>query len=171
MKKLAFTLVELLIVIGLLGILAVGLLAAIDPFEQFKKGNDTALANLASEIYQATIRYYANTNSVPWGDGTVQYRRLYEGDGKTMLERIMSGGELKADFIDLAGSGKLSKIFFYGSKTDAGVSAAVCFSPDSKSFDLNENTKYTDQWGQNVDTHTTCKSHPPGTADCYWCVK
>ena len=36
-----FTLIELLIVIELLGALAAGLLAAIDPFEQLKKGVDT----------------------------------------------------------------------------------------------------------------------------------
>ena len=33
--------IELLIVIGVLGILATGLLAAVDPFEQLKKARDT----------------------------------------------------------------------------------------------------------------------------------
>jgi len=36
-QNIGFTLMELLIVIGVLGILAAGLLAAIDPFEQLKK--------------------------------------------------------------------------------------------------------------------------------------
>ncbi|PJE63249.1 Tfp structural protein, partial [Candidatus Roizmanbacteria bacterium CG10_big_fil_rev_8_21_14_0_10_39_6] len=44
-QKKGFTLIELLIVIALLGTLAVALLAAIDPFEQFKKGTDTARRN------------------------------------------------------------------------------------------------------------------------------
>ena len=35
-RNFGFTLMELLIVIGVLGILAAGLLAAIDPFEQLK---------------------------------------------------------------------------------------------------------------------------------------
>ena len=45
-----FTLIELLIVIALLGALAVGLLAALDPFEQLKKGTDTGTRNTVSEI-------------------------------------------------------------------------------------------------------------------------
>ena len=55
MKKTAqsfkgFTLIELLIVIALLGALAVGLLATIDPFEQLKKGRDTSKKNTVSEF-------------------------------------------------------------------------------------------------------------------------
>jgi len=172
MKKKAFTLIELLIVIALLGILSLGLLAAIDPFEQFKKGSDTSMSNLVSEIYQATIRHYANTITVPWvGSSPVQYKGLYNGDGATMLNNIISGGELKQDFIQLAGSGKLSKINFRGEETTDGVKVAVCFSPESKSFDKNPATKYKDEFGQNEDTGSTCKNKPGGTQDCYWCVK
>ncbi len=57
--KKGFTLIELLVVIGILGILAVGLLAAIDPFEQLKKGRDTNLRNVTVEYVNACTRYYA----------------------------------------------------------------------------------------------------------------
>ena len=57
--KSGFTLIELLIVIALLGALAVGLLAALDPFEQLKKGTDTGVRNMVSEIHGSAIRYYA----------------------------------------------------------------------------------------------------------------
>ena len=41
MKK-GFTLIELLIVIAILGILAIALLATLDPFEQLRKSRDGA---------------------------------------------------------------------------------------------------------------------------------
>ena len=69
MKKLSaqsfgFTLIELLIVIALLGALAVGLLATIDPFEQLKKGRDTSLRNTVAEFYNANLRYYSTKGEI-----------------------------------------------------------------------------------------------------------
>ncbi|MEK7634177.1 MAG: prepilin-type N-terminal cleavage/methylation domain-containing protein, partial [Patescibacteria group bacterium] len=61
-----FTLIELLIVIALLGALAVGLLAALDPFEQLKKGTDTGVRNTVSEVHGSIIRFYAIKNYMPW---------------------------------------------------------------------------------------------------------
>lgn len=57
---------ELLIVIGVLGILAAGLLAAIDPFEQLRKARDTNTRNSAIELLNATQRYYASHTAMPW---------------------------------------------------------------------------------------------------------
>ncbi|MFS8159790.1 MAG: prepilin-type N-terminal cleavage/methylation domain-containing protein, partial [Candidatus Roizmanbacteria bacterium] len=65
-KKSGFTLIELLIVIALLGALAVGLLAALDPFEQLKKGTDSGVRNTVSEIQGAAIRFYALKEHQPW---------------------------------------------------------------------------------------------------------
>jgi type II secretory pathway pseudopilin PulG len=62
---------ELLIVIGVLGILAAGLLAAIDPFEQLKKARDSNYRSAALELLSATQRYYANHGYFPWtNDGS-----------------------------------------------------------------------------------------------------
>jgi len=66
--KKGFTLIELLVVIGILGILAIGILAAIDPFEQLKKGRDTNLRNVTVEYVNACTRYYATHGVLPWGD-------------------------------------------------------------------------------------------------------
>ncbi len=61
-----FTLVELLIVIALIAILAVGILATINPVEQRNKAADANALNDAGEVLNAYERYYANTNKYPW---------------------------------------------------------------------------------------------------------
>jgi len=67
-----FTLIELLVVIGVLGILATGLLAAVDPFEQLKKARDANYRNAAIETLNAFTRYYATHGYFPWNStGTI----------------------------------------------------------------------------------------------------
>jgi len=164
-----FTLIELLIVIALLGALAVGLLAALDPFEQLKKGTDTGVRNTVSEVHGAVIRYYAIKNYMPWctaagacgtePNGTA----LTNATMTTMIANIVGTGELKSDFSTLAGSGTLAKIFVTGS--DVNATAAVCYKPTAKSFISDPNTKYT------VGGADTCAAADPTQKTCYWCVK
>ncbi|PIR63353.1 MAG: hypothetical protein COU64_04965 [Candidatus Pacebacteria bacterium CG10_big_fil_rev_8_21_14_0_10_40_26] len=158
MKKLkGFTLIELLIVIALLGALAVGLLAALDPFEQLKKGTDTGVRNMVSEIHGSAIRYYAIKNSMPWGlttmSGTAASRI-------SDINAIVDTGELKSDFSTLAGDGALSQIIMIG----GADSLTVCYQPKSKSFRSDNNTKFDAEGG-------LASGCPSGTAsNCYWCV-
>ena len=65
-KEQGFTLVELLIVISLIAILAVGVLATINPVEQKNKAVDASTANDAGEVLNAYERYYAQNNEYPW---------------------------------------------------------------------------------------------------------
>lgn len=159
----AFTLVELLIVIALLGALAVGLLAALDPFEQLKKGTDTGRRNLTSEVHNAIIRYFAIKENMPWcptGSGCPadpSGTALNVAPMTDAITNIVATGELKSDFVTLAGN-NLSKVYATGSQTLTTVS--VCFKPTSKSFTADANTKFTQ-------TGTT----PCTAPDCYWCVK
>ncbi len=162
-----FTLIELLIVIALLGALAVGLLAALDPFEQLKKGTDTGVRNTVSEVQGSIIRYYAIKNYMPWcTDATTCGDEPSEtalSSLSTMVTAIVDSGELKADFSTLAGSGTLAKIFVTGSNTDATV--AVCYKPTAKSFIKDPNTKFTKAGVE------TCAAEDATQASCYWCVK
>jgi len=170
MKKLSrgFTLIELLIVIALLGALAVGLLAALDPFEQLKKGTDTGVRNTVAEFHGSIIRYYAIKNYMPWC--TTSPCALREGAGEpsgTLLTalpltiaEIVTTGELKTDFSTLAGAGTLGKIAVTGSDTSATIT--VCYKPTAKSFIADANTKYT------LTGAATCTV---GSGVCYWCVK
>lgn len=164
-----FTLIELLIVIALLGALAVGLLAALDPFEQLKKGTDTGVRNTVSEVHGAVIRYYAIKNYMPWcTDATTcpsepSTTNLSTAPMTTSITNIVAAGELKMDFTTLAGTGTLGKIYVTGSNTTATV--AVCFKPTAKSFIADNNTIFT-QAGVN-----TCGAGDATHATCYWCVE
>lgn len=172
--KKGFTLIELLIVIALLGALAVGLLAALDPFEQLKKGTDTGVRNTVSEFQGAVIRYYAIKNQMPWcGDadcGTME-DSFNEGGVNTLddmtntIQNIVDTGELKTDFATLAGDATLAKISVFGENEAATVT--VCFKPTAKSFVNDPNTKFDPATGED-----TCTADPdPATNTCLWCVK
>ncbi len=157
-----FTLIELLIVIALLGALAVGLLATIDPFEQLKKGRDTSLRNTVSEFYNANLRYYSTKANFPWGTGATFVAKQAHTMGSEISE-LVNVGELKNRFMDLAGTGNLAKIYLSSTSPEHMV---VCFKPESKGFQADKNTVYT----SDGNTAGTCKSQG-GTSDCYFCVQ
>jgi prepilin-type N-terminal cleavage/methylation domain-containing protein len=165
-----FTLIELLIVIALLGALAVGLLATVDPFEQLKKGTDTSRRNTTEEIYNSLIRYYAVKNTFPWQQDLVGMAAsdVSMTVDTGYLSQVISAGELKPEFIQLAGSANLGKIFVT-STTFNGVrqNVAVCFLPESKSFGNDPNS----QFNQDSTMGTSCVATAQNGTSCFWCVK
>ena len=187
MRKKAFTLIELLIVIALLGALAVGLLAAIDPLEQFRKGTDTSVRSIATELHDGIIRSYASLSKMPWDtdSNTDEYINAF-ADSATVKDNVITPvintGELKSGFIELAGDGKLGKIWVAGQ--DGGTSTApvdpkiiVCYKPESKSQKCDVNTKFTiNTTAQGINSvelnTTTCNSTNCGNTNynCFWCI-
>ncbi len=154
-----FTLIELLIVIALLGALAVGLLATIDPFEQLKKGRDTATRNTVSEFYNASLRYYSTKGGFPWG--TTGMSTTSVDAMATSINLLMDAGELKQNFMNLAGTGNLAKIFV---TSQGAEDLHVCFKPESKGFQVDLNTIYDQTGGSGA----SCGS---GTSVCYYCIQ
>lgn len=167
-----FTLIELLIVIALLGALAVGLIGAIDPFEQLKKGTDTATRNNVSEIHGAAIRYFALKGWLPYctnadctGDTLPSGTFLNATPmSDVAIPAMVASGELKSNFTTVAAN-DLGKITVTGDES----SIAVCYRPTAKSFQADVNTKY-DADGAEHSPASECKS-AGGTTDCYWCVQ
>ncbi len=146
-RKKGFTLIELIIGITILALLAVGLLAALDPAEQFAKARDTSTRNTVLEIYGALQRYEASQESYPAGvasqvnDAGGPMRTGVDtynfGDA---IDALVTSGELKANFKNAAGANQ-ERIYLF---KDPGTGPApltdgkimVCFRPTSKSFQL-----------------------------------
>ncbi len=158
MRKLSkgFTLIELLIVIGVLGILASGLLAAVDPFEQLKKARDANNRNAAVETLNALTRYYATHGVLPWWStvttcgttaATFDPLRVTESGyphnflklanttsadynanvNACITDSVIADGELKSGFF----SG-LSATLYLASGSKTGV--IVCYAPEGKAL-------------------------------------
>ncbi len=159
-----FTLIELLIVIALLGALAVGLIGALDPFEQLKKGTDTGTRDIVNQIQTAVIRYYSVKNAMPWATDPAA-TNLATAPMVAAITAMASAGELKTDFTTIQSS-NLTKVFVTGSTLNSTV--AVCYKPTSKSFQNDPNTKF--KIDGTLEAINTCKS--AGQAqDCYWCIQ
>jgi len=189
MKKnlLGFTLIELLIVIALLGALAVALLAALDPLEQIKKGNDTGVRNTVAEIHGAFVRFSALQGGVmpfPTSEdgGTYTFREIGTDtsiDGPaSVLNTVIQSGELKGDFIQLAGA-QLNKVFITGMNDSGNQLVTVCYAPTSKSFRKDVNNKFQSVVGAGTVKEATSVCPNPagdgtaadGSGTCYWCVR
>lgn len=95
-SQLAFTMIELLIVIAILGILAVAVLAAINPIEQINRGRDTGSRSDAEQLLSAIDRFYAYRGYYPWvtnpnNNATLGWRGVA---GSTLIS--FSGGSIGA---------------------------------------------------------------------------
>jgi len=153
-RKKGFTLIELIIGITILALLAVGLLAALDPAEQFAKARDTSTRNTLLEIFGAMQRYEAAQETYPEDvhdladstgaairttvSGTSTYNFIGTVSGVEAVDALVTAGELKGNFKNAAGT-TMDKIWIY---KDAGTAVAgdgklmLCFQATSKSFRL-----------------------------------
>jgi prepilin-type N-terminal cleavage/methylation domain-containing protein len=172
-----FTLIELLIVIALLGALAVGLIGAIDPFEQLKKGRDTGTRDLVSQVQTAIIRYYSVKNAMPFATDptSTDLQTAPMGPlGAGAIKAMMDAGELRADFNTIQ-AGSLTSVWTSGTGAVAGEqpTAVVCYQPTSKSFANDPNTKYTKAGvlADGVTAGQKCLGTGAGTDVCYWCIQ
>ena len=149
---------ELLIVIGVLGILAAGLLAAIDPFEQLKKARDANNRNAAVETVSSLTRYFAAHGAFPWNMTTPDSKCIKTGTGAPLLgldvlatgslpiasfedcftNTLMADGELKTTFFEGIGS---TPYYIASSATDK-TNLTVCFIPEGKSLRSDSKTSY-----------------------------
>lgn len=175
-----FTLIELLVVIGVLGILATGLLATIDPLEQFRKGQDSNERTSALELNNALTRYYSTHNAFPWDAVNSGGQACNGGAAPAATQVTGQATGVTTSFndclTDLVGVGELKNSFptqnsilyklYVTDTTPAGTtsrSIGICFHPDSKGMQKDPQTKYS----QNP-TGAACD--PTTSTACYWCA-
>lgn len=109
-----FTLVELLVVIAVLGVLAAGVLVAIDPLQMLARGRDSAKKSAITELGRATIAYQTSQNALPAG-------------GSTWITDLQDTGDVKAipdnpDNTDCSIAGTAT--------SDDGVQGGYCYESD-----------------------------------------
>ena len=159
-KTSGFTLIELLIVIGILGILAAGLLAALDPLEQARKARDSNRRSGAEEVANGLERYYANAASFPWGTVATGPSTLPAG----IITTLVNVGELKQGFTMPAQPASTGYIL-YG---DANGGVYVCFDPEARTGNVDQNSTYTDLTTAPPAQGAACPGDP---GPCYFCAR
>lgn len=112
-----FTLVELLIVIVIIGILAVAVLAAINPMEQFRRARDASMTSAAREISEGADRYIAINGTLPVVTSVAD-----------LVDDLRTAGELKAESL---GGLDLTSLSITAGTTDY---VQICFTPTSIKF-------------------------------------
>ncbi len=168
-----FTLIELLVVLGILGILAAGLLAAIDPFEQLKKGRDTNMRNTVIELLNANTRYYATHGGLPWCPGgvcTIQNTVLLSADAfwnatTGYIQLLIADGELKSEFRNGLGLTNAGRVYVTSA---TATEVIICFQPDSKA--LRNDAAVTYNADGTVNASKSCDTVST-TNGCYWCAR
>ncbi len=171
MKKYSrgFTLFEILIVVVIIGLLAVGLIAAIDPIESIRKSSDATAQVNAQNLQNAFGLYFAREGVMPWGTSPCPATApagapVVNADGTTnpCITLLISSGDLKKSYISSIGTiGK--RLFFTGSTAATyETRLSVCFSPQSRDF----RTKQTNSGTKSpADDYTAL---PP--VQTYWCT-
>jgi prepilin-type N-terminal cleavage/methylation domain-containing protein len=176
MFKKGFTLIELLIVIAILAIIAVGLIASLDPLEQTRRATDASKRQLGTDILSAFDRFYAQrqyqafcataacaatVDGVPLGNANNGVAVSALG---TTSNNLNTYGESKSTTVFTAHP-QAAKVFVSYQGAFPNISATVCWQPDSKS----QKGDATSIYSNNTGTGAACV--PGVAATCYQCVK
>lgn len=151
MKK-GFTLVELLIVIGLLGAIALIVISAINPIEQSNRARDTRFKADGGQLISAIDRYFATKSEFPWMTLTPALTTDAAFDFVSVATQavglcgatcavdgyLISNDELKTEFRnrDFAKNNPVAvdKQIMLGKALGSSQSVYACFIPLSKSI-------------------------------------
>lgn len=193
--KAGFTLVELLIVIGLLGAVALIVIAAINPIEQANRVRDTRFKSDGSQLISAIDRYFAARQEFPWvtageaADNDASYGFVSAGtqgvgicgtdcttDGVLITNDELKPEFRNRDFIKAHSGTDDSKKLFIGKEAGASQSVYACYIPAAKSTRqkaVAEGKVYTISTTNGTrSTTTACDAENANwvTSGCYVCI-
>lgn len=135
----AFTLIEVLIIVAILGILAIITLSAINPLENIRKGYDVGVIQAMESITNAINGYSVFHSKQPW-DADIETTIILDEPALSVLTSLESSNELRKGF-QRSRTTSLSQINF--TATSQQQRFALCFSPQSNAFKQHENTVFT----------------------------
>lgn len=134
-----FTLLELIIVIGIISILATFLVATLNPFEQFKKSNDARRKSDLSQLQKSLEQYYSDNGRYPSSDSSflivgLDGNSIQFGSSWTpymdVLPKDPSGSKTYAYYSPSTANGQT--YFLYASLDRGGKDPQACNSDGSK---------------------------------------
>lgn len=183
MLKKGFTLVELLVVIAILGIIAVGLIVAIDPIEQVNRATDSSRRSLATDVMNSFNRFYATKNySAACPDSTcATFLNSLSTTGAvgvdtltTVNTNLNTAGEVKSTTTYTGHQQAANVVASLANVTNpAAATIVLCWQPVSKGQKSNANIADPNSTVfNNLGVLQTAAACPATTANtCYQCVK
>lgn len=183
MFKKGFTLVELLVVIAILGIIAVGLIVAIDPIEQINRATDSSRRSLATDIMNSFNRFYAsknysaacpNTACASYSNSLSTTTPVTIATLTTVNTDMNTAGEVKSATAYTSHSQAANLYASLANTTVANAATVVlCWQPQSKGQKSNASTTDLNSTVFNnlgvLQSAATCPATTANT--CYQCVK
>lgn len=133
-KSLGFTLIELLVVVAVLGVLAAGILIAIDPLEQINRGTDAGIKQSVANLGRALQAYNTSHNATYFSpaSGATNWLTTLQTSGE--IKVIPTNPNTVATTCAVAAGKSLQGNFCYATN---GTEAVVYTFPVSKSVKSN----------------------------------
>lgn len=161
-KTMGYTLIELLIVLGILGVIFSIVLIAINPIEHVNQAHDVTTKAIAQDFSTATTTYFTDKQSLPWQTDTTCKNELTKGptikDVPTCVKDIASSSQLQSKVI---AQDQAKDIYI----SECNHAIALCYHPRSQLFGKSSDAKYTKNGALDPNCPNNGKSD-----ECYSCT-
>ncbi|OGH30878.1 MAG: hypothetical protein A3J69_00595 [Candidatus Levybacteria bacterium RIFCSPHIGHO2_02_FULL_42_12] len=125
-----FTLVELLVVVGVLGILAAAIFVTMDPLSQMQKGRDAQRKSDLAQIQKALEAYYQDFNNYP--SHSVSYKIVdsaeidWGGDFSPYMRKLSKDPSSNRNYIYNTDNSTRQAFYLYASLERGGKDPQAC---------------------------------------------